>query len=80
MRKGAAFIFGWLLSLATVIAFAVLVTRNKPQAQHDSSLAALAAELAIGAGLLVIAIRQYRKLDKPKPPKRSPGRRRASTT
>jgi threonine/homoserine/homoserine lactone efflux protein len=30
VRKGAAFIFGWLLSLAIVIAFTVLVTGNKP--------------------------------------------------
>jgi Sap, sulfolipid-1-addressing protein len=30
VRKGAAFIFGWLLSLAIVIAFTVLVTDNKP--------------------------------------------------
>jgi hypothetical protein len=28
--KGAAFIFGWLLSLAIVIAFTVLVTGNNP--------------------------------------------------
>ena len=30
VRKGAAFIFGWLLSLAIVIAFTVLVTGNNP--------------------------------------------------
>ena len=73
MRKGAAFIFGWLLSLAIVIAFTVLVTGNKPpQPSTAPSLAALAAKLAIGAGLTVIAIRQYRKMGKPKPPKKPP--------
>jgi threonine/homoserine/homoserine lactone efflux protein len=73
VRKGAAFIFGWLLSLAIVIAFTVLVTQNKPPKPNTApSLAALAAKLAIGAGLLVIAIRQYRKTGKPKPPKKTP--------
>ncbi len=71
-RSGhAAFIFGWLVSLAIVIAFTVLVTGNNPPKPSTApSLAALAATLAIGAGLLVIAIRYYRKLGKPKPPKR----------
>ena len=31
VRKGAAFIFGWLVSLAIVIAFTVLVTGNNPR-------------------------------------------------
>jgi Sap, sulfolipid-1-addressing protein len=70
---GAAFIFGWLLSLAIVIAFTVLVTDNKPPKPHAApSLAALAAKLAIGVGLTVIAIRHYQKLGKPKPPKKPP--------
>ncbi|MGA8372058.1 MAG: GAP family protein, partial [Acidimicrobiales bacterium] len=30
VRKGAAFIFGWLLSLAIVIAITILITGNKP--------------------------------------------------
>jgi Sap, sulfolipid-1-addressing protein len=73
VRKGAAFIFGWLLSLAIVIACTILLTQNKPPKPSTApSLAALAAKLAIGAGLLVIAIRYYRKLGKPKPPKKPP--------
>ena len=73
VRKGAAFIFGWLLSLAIVIAFTVLVTGNNPPKPSTApSLAALAAKLAIGVGLTVIAIRQYRKLGQPKPPKKPP--------
>ena len=70
VRKGAAFIFGWLLSLAIVIAFTVLVTGNNPPNPSTApSLAALAAKFAIGVGLTVIAIRQYRKMGKPKPEK-----------
>ena len=73
VRKGAAFIFGWLLSLAIVIAFTVLVTGNNPPKPSTApSLAALAAKLAIGVGLTVIAIRQYKKMGKPKPPKKPP--------
>ena len=73
VRKGAAFIFGWLVSLVIVIAFTVLVTGNNPPKPSTApSLAALAAKLAIGAGLVVIAIRYYRKLGKPKPPKKPP--------
>jgi threonine/homoserine/homoserine lactone efflux protein len=73
VRKGAAFIFGWLVSLAIVIAATVLVTGNNPPKPSTApSLAALAAKLAIGAALLLIAIRYYRKLGKPKPPKKPP--------
>jgi len=73
VRKGAAFIFGWLLSLAIVIAFTVLVTGNNPPKPSTApSLAALAAKLAIGVGLTVIAIRHYKKTGKPKPPKKPP--------
>ena len=53
VRKGAAFIFGWLLSLAIVIALTALVTQNKPPKPNTApSLAALAAKLAIGLGPL----------------------------
>jgi hypothetical protein len=73
VRKGAAFLFGWLLSLAIVIAATVLVTGNKPPKPNTApSLGALAAKILIGVVLLVIALRQYRKLGKPKPPKKTP--------
>ena len=73
VRKGAAFIFGWLLSLAIVIAITVLVTGNKPpQPSTAPSLGALAAKIAIGAALVVIGVRQYRKMGKPKKPKKQP--------
>jgi hypothetical protein len=72
-RKGAAFIFGWLLSLAVVVAGTVLVTANKPPKPNTApSLGALAAKIAIGVALLVIAERQRRRLGKPRPPKKPP--------
>jgi len=73
VRKGAAFIFGWLLSLAIVIALTILVTGNKPPKPSTApSLAALAVKILIGVVLLVIAVRQYRRLGRPKPPKDPP--------
>jgi hypothetical protein len=72
-RKGAAFIFGWLLSLAVVVAVTVLVTGNKPPKPNTApSLAALAAKLAIGVLLILIAVRQRRRMGKPRPPKKQP--------
>ena len=50
----------------------MLVTGNNPPKPSTApSLAALAAKLALGAGLTLIAIRQYRKMGKPKPPKKT---------
>jgi hypothetical protein len=72
-RKGAAFIFGWLLSLAIVVALTVLVTGNKPPKPNTApSLAALAVKIAIGVALVLIAERQRRRMGKPRPPKKPP--------
>ena len=58
-----------------MIAFTVLVTGNNPPKPSTApSLAALAAKLAIGLWLVVIAIRYYRKLGKPKKPPKKPPR------
>jgi hypothetical protein len=73
VRKGAAFIFGWLASLAIVVAGTVLVTGNKPPKPSTApSLAALAVKILIGVALLAIALRQWRKRGKPKKPKKTP--------
>ena len=62
-------------------AVTVLVTGNNPPKPSTTPLlAALAAKLALGAGLTLIAIRQYRKMDKPKPPKKTPKWQTTSTT
>ncbi len=72
-RKGAAFIFGWLVSLAVVVALTVLVTGNKPpQPSTAPSLAALAVKILIGVALVLIAVRQRRRMGKPRPPKKPP--------
>jgi Sap, sulfolipid-1-addressing protein len=73
VRKGAGFIFGWLVSLAIVIAVTVLITGNKPPKPSTApSLAALAVKMAIGVGLVLIAVRQRRRMGRPKKPKKPP--------
>jgi len=67
VRKGAAFVFGWLLSV-TVLA----TGNNPPKPSTAPSLAALAAKIAIGVVLLIIAIRHIRARGRPKPPKKPP--------
>ena len=72
-RKGAAFVFGWLLSLAVVIALTVLATGNKPpKSRTPPSAAVLAIKIAIGAGLLLIALWQRRRMSRPKKPRKPP--------
>jgi len=73
VRKGAAFVFGWLLSLAVVVTVTVLATGNNPPKPSTApSLAALAAKVAIGVVLVIIAIRHIRARGRPKPPKKPP--------
>ena len=71
--KGAAFVFGWLVSLAIVVTITVLATGNNPPKPSTApSLAALAAKIALGAVLVVIAVRHIRARGRPKPPKKPP--------
>jgi threonine/homoserine/homoserine lactone efflux protein len=73
VRKGAAFVFGWLVSLAIVVTVTVLATGNNPPKPSTApSLAALAAKAAIGVVLVTIAIRHIRARGRPKPPKKPP--------
>ena len=72
-RKGAAFVFGWLVSLGIVVAVTVLATGNNPPKQNTApSLAALAVKISLGVVLFVIALRRYRRLGQPRPPKKVP--------
>ena len=73
LRKGAAFVFGWLVSLIIVVTITVLATGNNPPKPSTApSLAALAVKIVLGAILVLIAIRRYRARSKPKPPKKPP--------
>jgi len=71
--KGAAFLSGWLVSLAIVVAVTVLATGNNPPKPNTvPSLASLAVKIAIGTLLVWIAIRQRRRMRGPKKPKKPP--------
>ena len=73
VRKGAAFIFGWLLSLATVVALTVVFTGNKPPKPNTApSLAAIAVKMLIGVVLVAIALHRRAKMSQPKKPKKTP--------
>jgi len=73
VRKGAAFVSGWLVSLAIVVTVTVLATgNNPPKPNTEPSLAALAAKIAIGVLLVVIAIRHIRRMARSKKPKKPP--------
>jgi Sap, sulfolipid-1-addressing protein len=73
VRKGAAFVFGWLVCLAIVVAATVLATGNNPPRPHTSpATTALAVRIAIGVVLVAAAIRTWRRLRRPKKPKKPP--------
>ena len=68
--KGAAFVFGWLVSLAVVVTITVTATGNDPPKPATvPSLAVLAIKIVLGVVLVRIAIRHIRA-------RRQPGRRR----
>ena len=67
VRKGAAFVFGWLVSLAIVVTITVLATGNNPPKPNTvPTLASLAVKIALGVFLVVIAVRHRRKMGQPK--------------
>jgi len=71
--KGAAFTFGWLVSLTIVVAITVAATGNSPPKPATApSLASLAVKVALGAVLVWIGIRRERRRGQPKPPKKPP--------
>jgi hypothetical protein len=72
-RKGAAFVCGWLLSLAIVVTVTVLATGNDPPKPATvPSVAALVVKILLGVVLVRIAIRHIRARGRPKPPKKPP--------
>ena len=65
--------FGWLVSLAIVVTATVLATGNNPPKPNTApSLASLAVRIALGAGLVAIAIRDRRRMRQPAKPKKPP--------
>ena len=67
--KGLAFILGWLACLVAVIAAVIVTTGNNPPApQTAPSDAALAVKLAAGVVLILIAVRQRRRMGRPRKP------------
>jgi len=71
--KGAAFVLGWLVSLAIVVTVTILATGNNPPKPATApSLAALAVKIVLGIVLVRIAIRHIRARGRPKPPKKAP--------
>jgi len=71
--KGAAFVFGWLVSLGAVVTITVLATGNNPPKPATApSLAALAVKIVLGVVLVWIAVRRIRARGRPKPPKKPP--------
>jgi hypothetical protein len=71
--KGAAYVFGWLVSLAIVVTITVTATGNDPPKPATvPSLAALAIKIVLGVVLVRIAVRHIRARSQPRPPKKPP--------
>ena len=65
--KGLAFILGWLSCLVAVIAAVVLLTGGQPPAPATApSTAVLAIKLALGVVLILYALRQWRRMGRPR--------------
>ncbi len=67
--KGLAFVLGWLACLVVVIAAVLLTTGDKPpKPQTAPSTAVLAVKLALGTVLILLAVRQQRRMGRPRKP------------
>jgi threonine/homoserine/homoserine lactone efflux protein len=67
--KALAFILGWLACLVAVVAAVIVATGNNPPQPHTvPSDAALAVKLAVGVALILMAVRQRRRMGQPKKP------------
>ncbi len=73
VSKAAYFIVGWILSLAAVVALTLFATQNRPPRPNTApSTAILATKLALGALLMLVAIRRWRRMGRPKKAKPPP--------
>ena len=67
VRKGLAFVLGWLACLVVVIAVVVLVTGGKPPEPHTiPSNAAVVIKAALGVLLIAVGVRQRRRMGRPR--------------
>src|SRR6266851_2304110 len=67
IRKGLAFILGWMACLVAVIAAIVLVTGGQPPKPHTApSAAALVVKALLGAVLIWVSFRQRRRMGRPR--------------
>jgi threonine/homoserine/homoserine lactone efflux protein len=67
VRKGLAFILGWMACLVVVIAAVVLLTGgNPPRPSTAPSTVALAVKALLGAVLIWVAFRQRRRMGRPR--------------
>ena len=67
--KGLAFILGWLACLVAVIAVVVLLTGGEPPKPRTApSNAILGVKLGLGVVLILIAVRQRRRMGRPRKP------------
>jgi threonine/homoserine/homoserine lactone efflux protein len=68
-RKGLAFLLGWLACLIVVIAAVIAATGNSPpKPQTVPSTAILAVKLTLGVTLILLAVRQRRRIGRPRKP------------
>jgi Sap, sulfolipid-1-addressing protein len=73
LRKGAAFIIGWLATLAAVAAVTVSATGNAPPVSGTAPATGIVvAKIVLGLALLAVAERQRRRMGRPPPPKKRP--------
>jgi hypothetical protein len=67
VRKGLAFILGWLACLLAVIAAVILVTGGKPPAPNTApSTAALVVKAILGGVLIWVGLRQRSRMGRPR--------------
>jgi hypothetical protein len=73
VRKGAAFVFGWLVSMAIVVTATILATGNNPPKPSTApTIASLAVKIGLGVFLVVTGVRRERRRGQPKEPKKTP--------
>ena len=73
VKKGAAFLVGWLLSLVAVVVITVVATGNDPPKSNTApAVAALVVKLVLGVVLVGFGVRHQRRLSQPRPPKKTP--------